>query len=79
MSATILNIAGLLMNLGGVILLFRYGMPYRVRSEGLSYLVTEQADKREVAIERWYGLLGWFGVILIVLGTAAQILAAIRA
>ena len=36
-----LNIAGLIMNLAGVILLFRYGMPYRVRSEGLSYLVTE--------------------------------------
>ena len=49
MSATLLNIAGLVMNLARVILLFRYGMPYRVRSEGLSYYVTESVDKREAA------------------------------
>jgi hypothetical protein len=30
----LLNIAGLLMNLIGVILLFRYGMPNRVRTGG---------------------------------------------
>jgi hypothetical protein len=77
MWATILNIGGLLMNLAGVILLFRYGMPYRVRTEGVSYYVTEDVDKREVATERRYDSLGKLGLFLIVTGTAAQILGAL--
>jgi hypothetical protein len=32
--ATIFNVAGLIANLVGVVLLFRYGTPYRVRTEG---------------------------------------------
>jgi hypothetical protein len=43
------------MNVSGVILLFRYGMPYRVRTEGVSYYVTEDEDKREIATEQRYG------------------------
>jgi hypothetical protein len=77
MSANILNIAGLLMNLAGVILLFRYGMPYRVRTEGATYLITEAVDKREVTTERRYDLLGKLGLVLIVTGTAAQIAGAL--
>ena len=31
-AGALLNVAGLLANLVGVVLLFRYGMPYRVRT-----------------------------------------------
>jgi hypothetical protein len=48
-------------------------MPYRVRSEGASFLVTEQVNKREAEIEKRYGLLGMLGPVLIVPGTLAQI------
>ena len=65
------------MNLAGVILLFRYGMPYRVRSEGYSYLVTDNADKHEAATDKRYDLLGKLGLVLIVAGTGAQIVAAL--
>jgi hypothetical protein len=50
-------------------------MPYRVRSEGLSYLVTENVDKHEAAAEKLYDWLGWVGLVLIVIGTGAQITA----
>jgi len=73
-----LTVTGLVMNLAGVILLFRYGMPYRVRSEGLSYYVTETADKDKLAAERRYDLLGKLGLVLIVLGTLAQITATLE-
>ncbi len=33
--ATVLNVSGLLMNLVGVILLFSFGMPYRIRTGGV--------------------------------------------
>jgi hypothetical protein len=65
------SIGGLLANFAGVILLFRYGMPYRVRTGGVS----SQVDPKEARAERREGVLGWIGLILIVLGTAAQIAA----
>jgi hypothetical protein len=77
MLTTAFNIAGLLMNVSGVILLFRYGMPYRVRTEGVSYYVTEDEDKREIATEQRYDLLGKIGLFLILTGTAAQIAGAL--
>jgi hypothetical protein len=77
MSVTCLNIAGLVMNLIGVILLFRYGMPFRVRTEGASYQLREEVDQTAIAAERRYGVLGWVGLVLIVIGTGAQIAASL--
>jgi hypothetical protein len=39
-----LNISGLSLSLIGVLLLFFFGMPYRIRSESQSYIVTEQTN-----------------------------------
>ena len=46
------TVGGLLAALAGVILLFRYGMPYRVRSGGADYIVTEQIHTEELASDR---------------------------
>src|SRR5260370_19108016 len=76
MSAT-LNIAGLLMNLVGVILLFRYGMPYRVRTGGNELRFTGATDQDTANAEQLYGRLGVTGLVLIVLGTAAHVIATV--
>lgn len=73
--ASALSIAGLLMNLTGVILLFVFGMPFRVPTGGHPILLADQADPKDVRAERWYAVLGGLGLALIVLGTAAQIIA----
>jgi hypothetical protein len=74
--ASVLNVFGLVANLSGVILLFRYGMPYRARTGGETvYIASGSANEDEIAAERRYDRLGWLGLILIVLGTAAQIAA----
>jgi hypothetical protein len=73
--ASALNIAGLVMTLAGVILLFHFAMPFRTRMGGYSGYVTENPDPKEVRAERRYDVLGWLGLALIVLGTAAQIIA----
>jgi hypothetical protein len=73
-----LNVAGLAMNLVGVILLFRYGMPYRVRTGGdQATWRIDRVDEKIVREEHRYAMLGNLGLGLIVLGTFAQIVAAI--
>jgi hypothetical protein len=72
-----LNVVGLLMNLAGVILLFRYGMPYRVRTGGNELRFTGATDQETVKAEQLYARLGVIGLVLIVLGTAAQVVATV--
>lgn len=69
-----INTFGLLFGLGGVVLLFRYGMPYRLRTNGKTTktVLLPNADDT-VRVERKYDRLGWLGLSLIVLGTVCQI------
>ena len=71
-----LSVAGLALNLG-VVLLFRYGMPYRVETGGKIFRVIEHEDPKAKASERRYRCLGWIGLVLIIAGTALQALGAI--
>jgi hypothetical protein len=74
--ATWATVIGLALNLAGVVLLFRYGMPYRVRAGGGSGRVT-MPDPDNVKAERRYTVLCNVGLMLIVAGTASQIFAAL--
>ena len=53
-----LTTLGLIANLVGVILLFRYGMPYRVRSPGGMFLITEQENPDDVKEDAKYARIG---------------------
>ncbi len=75
--AAICNIAGLLMDLAGVILLFQYGMPYRVRTGGSEIRLHGRTDQETVKAEYLYERLGFVGLALIFLGTAAQVVATV--
>jgi hypothetical protein len=77
MSAGSWTIAGLVLSLVGVVLLFRYGMPYRVRTRGQPIRVAISSDPRAATLERRYDILGWLGLLLIVLGTICQIVGAV--
>jgi hypothetical protein len=73
MSSQSLNIWGLLANAIGVIILFRFAMPYRISSEGGDVIVTEgtvASEKRNDSIYRW---LGYAGLALVIVGTLLQI------
>jgi hypothetical protein len=65
----IFSIIGLALNLVGVIVLFRYGMPYRVRTES----ETGGATVLDVECHN----LGLFGLGAVLIGTAFQIIGAI--
>ncbi|TPK71576.1 hypothetical protein FJ527_26400 [Mesorhizobium sp. B2-4-18] len=76
MSATqIFNILGLVLTLVGVVVLFRYGMPYKVRSGGMDLIGIEQTNQNEIALEKRYDLFGNCGLVCIIAGTILQIAA----
>jgi uncharacterized protein YjeT (DUF2065 family) len=76
MCERVLNLAGLGLNLIGVLILFRYGMPFHVPSGGAIHLILEQTDQAEIKLERRYKLFGYIGLVLLIAGTILQMLAA---
>jgi len=75
MIAMILNMSGLAATLVGVLLLFRFGMPYRVPQINEGSLWADKPTAQDLRLNRRYRLWGWVGLVLIILGTFAQIVA----
>lgn len=78
-AAQSIAVSGIVVNLAGVLMLFRYGMPYHVESKGVVLLALEETDHEEIKLERRYRLLGYAGLFLIVAGSALQALAVLLA
>lgn len=74
----LLNLAGLFLNLVGVLILFRWGMPFRVETKGVTYRITSEVDQNEIALERRYKVIGYVGLALLMLGTVLQMVAVTR-
>jgi hypothetical protein len=70
----ILNIVGLLLSLGGILILFRWGMPFRVESHG-HVLLDVAVDPRGIALDHIYVICGWVGLLLLIVGVILQIIA----
>lgn len=71
-----LNIVGIFLNLAGLLVLFRYGMPFRVATAGATYIVADAVDEKEVALDKKYTNLGYVGLALAVIGALLQAWAA---
>lgn len=71
-----LNIAGLVLSLFGVVLLFYYGMPYRLPFPGEPITGRpEPGDDQELAQHK---RRAWTGLVCIILGTVLQVIVTIR-
>jgi hypothetical protein len=73
--ARVPNITGLAFNLVGILILLRWGMPFRVESHGNIGLLADNADPRGLALDRIYTICGWAGLILLIVGVILQIVA----
>ena len=73
-SAQIWNIGGIVLSVCGVLILFRYGMPYRVRTGGANFLLLEKKDEEAIKEETKYAVLGWIGLFFVLIGAAFQII-----
>jgi hypothetical protein len=69
------NLCGLALTLVGVLILFRWGMPFHVPTGGASGLLLEQPDPKAIALERIYTVIGYVGLTALILGTVLQIVA----
>ena len=74
-----LNVFGLLLNLGGVLLLFLFGMPMRLASSDkvASWALTS-IDLQTKKFGDLYSLLSWMGLGALVLGTLLQLWATVE-
>jgi hypothetical protein len=66
---------GLAFNLIGVLILFRWGMPFRVESHGAVVLGLNAMDTRGLALDRIYTICGWVGLVMLIIGTGLLIIA----
>jgi hypothetical protein len=72
-----LNLAGLSLGLVGVLILFRYGMPFHVPTGGAEAIISSRRDLQAIALERRYEVLGYVGLALLVGGTLLQMWAVV--
>jgi len=66
---------GLLLGLVGVVILFYYGMPFHVPTNGATFLLTEAINKADIALEHRYTLYGYAGLGCLIIGTILQMVA----
>ena len=72
MTPAFLNAIGQAMSLVGVIILFRYGMPFRVSAGGGDIVITKPTEENIQENAR-YRRLGFMGLFLVLIGGAIQI------
>jgi hypothetical protein len=66
------NATGLILSAAGVLILFRFGMPFRLSAKSGDYIVT--GDSTDPAwLETTYQTLGYIGLLSILVGTAFQV------
>jgi hypothetical protein len=73
--ARLLNLIGLTLGLIGVLILFRWGMPFRVNYGVATPITSDAAPPRAKALSHVYLLCGWIGLCLLILGWALQVIA----
>ncbi len=71
--AKVLNSSGLVLDICGAVLLFKYGLPAEISRTGATYIITEQSDEAEVKKARKYDRLGRLGLALLVGGFVLQL------
>jgi hypothetical protein len=69
----VVNSAGLLCDIVGVILLFKFGLPDEVRRMGQSYIALEASDAAEIAKADRYDRFARIGLAAIIVGFILQL------
>jgi hypothetical protein len=68
------SVAGLVLDIIGALMLWRYGLPEEVSRSGAIHLIGEQEDAAEKALARRYDWLARLGLTLLILGFVLQLI-----
>jgi hypothetical protein len=72
-SSVVVNSAGLFLDIVGVVVVWRFGLPHDVRRSGASYLLLEHTDKAEIAKAKRYDNVAHLGIGLLIVGFGLQL------
>ena len=70
---TTINSLGLFLDIVGVVILFKFGLPASISREGAVFLTTAETDEEEKAKANKYDRWSKFGLLLLIGGFALQI------
>ena len=71
--SNIVNSVGLVLDIVGVVLIWRYGLPEPISREGHNYIILESHDEAEKIKAAKYDRLSKIGLSLVILGFALQL------
>jgi hypothetical protein len=74
MSNAAISAIGLCLDIVGVLLLWKFGLPPDVRRDGSSFLMLEQTDENEKKKGICYDLMSNTAIVLIILGFSMQLI-----
>ncbi len=73
MTSACINDIGLLLDIIGAVLLFKFGLPASIDRQGHIHIITEQVDEEEIKKGKLYDIWGKFGLGLLILGFVLQL------
>lgn len=73
MTSALLNDIGLVFDIAGALLLFKFGLPASVNREGHTFRITEAVDYDEIEKGKLYDRWGKIGLALLVAGFLLQL------
>ncbi len=73
--APIVASAGLILDIIGAIMIFRFGLPENIDRSGKIYRVTSGVDEEEKRKARFYDRMSPVGILLLILGFGMQLVA----
>lgn len=74
LNPTTINTIGLIFDIAGAILLWRFGLPEEISRSGSTYLELEGVNKKEKEKAKLYDNFGGVGILLLIIGFIFQII-----
>jgi len=69
-----LNSIGLVLDIVGAIILFKYGIPEKIDKDGNVHLLLEDVDEDEIKKAKKYKLYSRIGIMLLIIGFSLQLI-----
>ena len=71
--SNVVNSIGLVCDITGALLIWRYGLPEAINRSGAIHLICEQSDEAEIVKAKWYDRLALHGIVLVIVGFVIQL------